>query len=73
MPSIIINGHEIVQSTSATGDTCHHDIMGYTKTQAKNIVKNSLPVSDVNICDEAGSAYKKLTQTDLLTLNCGNP
>ena len=47
---ILTEGYSIEQSTSTTGDECHHDIKNVTTRKAGNIIKK-IPPEDFSYCD----------------------
>jgi hypothetical protein len=51
-----------VQSVSASGDECHHDIFGWELKEAENTIKK-LSLENLNICTQEG--VRKLQIEDL--------
>ena len=57
------DGCSLEQQTTETGDHCHHNIVGITDKQCREILK-SVPVTDYEVCDEDG--HRSVTHEELV-------
>lgn len=59
--------HGFIQSTSTSGDVCHHNLIGVSEREARLLLKQA-KLNDFRICTQDGS-HRPLTVSDTMGWN----
>lgn len=58
--ALLPDGHTIMQCDSSSGDKCHHDVTGISRSDSKRIVK-AIQVSACMVCDDGAERAAKMS------------